>query len=68
MTLEHDFPDCTGRWTVRTVAGRPFWKCSECRAIASATMRNHEAAVLENLAGDRVDQLTQEEQNLLDTP
>lgn len=29
---------------------------------------NHEAAVLENRAGDRLDQLTQERQDLLDTP
>ena len=66
MNLSHDSPDCTGVWDARITAGVMFWKCSECGAIGSDCMANHEAAIGENLAGNTLDQLTREGQKLLE--
>ena len=66
MPLSHSSPDCTGRWGVRTIAGGSYWKCDLCGEIGYATVANHEAAVLENLMGNTLDQLTKEGRELLE--
>ena len=66
MPLSHSSPDCTGRWGVRTISDRSYWKCDVCLAIGYATIRNHEAAVLETIMGNTLDQLTKEGRKMLE--
>ena len=66
MALGHDFPDCTGRWRVRTIGDKACWRCDVCAAVGYMTIANHEAAVLENLLGRELDQLTSEGRRILE--
>ena len=60
VSLSHKDPQCTGRWQMRTIGYTLYWRCDVCRAIRHETTHNHEAAVLENMLGERLDQLTKE--------
>ena len=51
---------------MRTIAGKPFWKRNSCGALGAITLRNHETAIGENLAGNTLDQLTKEGRELLE--
>ena len=51
MSLSHKHPECTGRWSLRSVNGTSYWKRSQCGAIGYATDVNRSVAVEENLAG-----------------
>ena len=66
MSLDHQEPNCTGRWAVRTTGGWIYWRCRGCRAVAEDTQQNHEAAVMENLMGSQLTQLTAEGRELLE--
>ena len=66
MSLTHKYPECTGRWSFRSVNGTPYWKCDRCGAIGYATDVNRAVAVEENLAGIRLEQLTREGRKLLE--
>ena len=66
MTLRHDSPHCTGSWDARTTGYRIYWRCSVCGAIGRDSVKNHEAAIQENLMGNTLDQLTREGRKLLE--
>ena len=66
MTLRHDSPDCTGNWDARTRGYRMYWRCSLCGAVGRDSIENREAAILENLMGNTLDQLTREGRKLLE--
>ena len=66
MTLRHDSSDCTGRWGVRSSGYRICWRCSLYGAIGRDSIENREAAILENLMGNTLEQLAAEGRELLD--
>ena len=66
MPLSHSSPNCTGRWGVRTVSDRSYWKCDCCGSIGYPSAVNHEAAIQENAAGNTLDQLTKDGRELLE--
>ena len=66
MSLSHKHPECTGRWSFRSVNWTPYWKCDRCGAISSDCRESHEAAILENSMGNTLDQLTKKGRELLE--
>ena len=52
MSLEHKFPDCTGRWDPEMAWGVLYWRCDACRAGARHSAAVEKAALRENRLGD----------------
>ena len=67
VPLSHSFPECTGRWRVRTIAGKPVWKCDACGTLGAINLQNHASAIRENALGLMLGNLTRDRRKLLDT-
>ncbi len=65
MSLHHNHPDCTGEWGVRHRGGGQDWVCDRCGAVGHMSEATNSEAILENVRGTELEQLTKEGRKLL---
>lgn len=65
VSLHHNHPDCTGEWGVRHRGGGQDWVCDRCGAVGHMSEATNSEAILENVRGTELEQLTKEGRKLL---